>query len=75
MSVTVNKLSTKMQFEQLPYEDKLQLVKIGRPHPSLPQLKSEHKGKVRKEYIQDVLMRSATKIPLVNWIGCNYTSP
>lgn len=47
MSDIVNKLLTKTQFAQLPYEDKLQIVKIGRPQPSLIELKSEHKEKNR----------------------------
>lgn len=43
----INELLEKTQFSQLQYEDKFQIVKKGRPQPSLLDLKCEHKDKNR----------------------------
>lgn len=47
MNDIVNELLTKAPFSRLPYEDKIEIIKTGRPQPSLPELKSEHKEKDR----------------------------
>ena len=47
MGDIVNELLTKTPFVWLPYENKLEIVKTGRPQPPLPELKCEHKEKNR----------------------------
>jgi hypothetical protein len=59
MSDIVNKLLTKTPFAQLTYEDKLQIVKIGRPQPSLLELNVNVK-KIT-ECILDILVRPKKK--------------
>lgn len=43
----INELLEKTPFSRLQYEDKLQIVKKGRPQPSLLDLKCVHKEKNR----------------------------
>lgn len=45
MSDMGNDLLGSISFSRLPYENKIQIVKTGKPQPSFPEHNSEHKEK------------------------------